>query len=77
MRSFIDVFQPNVGYTEFAKDVKEGIKYTKSISQKNYLEKLKARGEAMPEVIALARRRVSTEPDKERRFTNEEKTIMK
>ena len=57
--------------------MKEGIKYTKMVSQRNYLEKLLAKGEATPEVISLARRKVHQIPDKERRYKKEEKIIMK
>ena len=77
LRHFIDVFQPVKGYNDFAKDVKEGIKLTKLNSQKNYLEKLLAKGEATPEVIALARRGVHQVPDRTRRFRQEERIIMK
>ena len=71
LRHFLDHFQPLRGYSEFAKDVKEGIKYTKMVSQRNYLEKLLAKGEATPEVISLARRKVHQIPDKERRYKKE------
>ena len=59
------------------RDVREGIKFTKLVSQRNFLEKLLARGEATPEVISLARRRYSTDSKITKRFKNEERRIMR
>ena len=75
LRSLINDYNPGLGFEEFARDVKEGIKFTKLVSQRNYLEKLVKRGEATPEVISLARRRYSTE-NHNKRYKAEEKRIM-
>ena len=76
LKSLISDFKPDIGYSDLARDVREGIKFTKLVSQRNYLEKLLARGESTPEVIALARRRYSTDPKITTRFKKEERRIM-
>ena len=76
LRKIINDYNPDMGFEEFARDVKEGIKFTKLVSQRNYLEKLVKRGEATPEVISLARRRYSTEVQNNKRYKAEEKRIM-
>ena len=40
LRKLIVDYNPSLGFEELARDVKEGIKYTKLVSQRNYLEKL-------------------------------------
>ena len=65
LKSFIDFFKPSLGYSEFARDIRDGIKYTKFISQRDFLEKILLKGEATPEVITLARRRYLTSPGNE------------
>ena len=76
LKEILAEFKPDVGYNDFVKDIKLGIKATKMTSQKNYLEKLRARGECTPEVASLARRRLSTDPRNTRRNKAEEKRIM-
>ena len=76
LRKLIVDYNPSLGFEELARDVKEGIKYTKLVSQRNYLEKLVKMGEATPEVISLAKRRYSTENVNTKRYKNEEKRIM-
>ena len=74
LREILNNFQPNLGYNDFTRDIKEGIKITKMTSQRNYLDKLRARGEATREVQSLAKRRYSTFSTK--RIKTEEKRIM-
>ena len=76
LRCIIEKFKPDCGYQDLAKDIRTGIKYTKLVSQRNFLEKLLARGEATPEVITLARRRYSTEYNNNKKHSNTEKRIM-
>ena len=76
LKSFLSDFKPNIGYSDLARDIREGIKFTKLVSQRNFLEKLLARGESTPEVIALARRRYSTDAKIKTRFRKEERRIM-
>ena len=76
LKNLLNIFNPEAGFQEFARDIKTGIKYTKFTSQRNYLEKLVARGESTPEVQVLARRRYSTLSQNGRRYKAEEKRIM-
>ena len=76
LKNLLNTFNPGAGFHEFARDIKAGIKFTKFTSQRNYLEKLVARGESTPEVQTLARRRYSTLHDNTRRYRAEERRIM-
>ena len=76
LRETLNRLQPQLGYNDYVKDIKEGIKLTKMVSQRNYLDKLRASGEAVPEVQTLARRRVSTNPGNRKRYKAEERRIM-
>ena len=76
LKSLISDYKPDIGYSDLARDIREGIKFTKLVSQHNFLEKLLARGESTPEVIALARRRYSTDSKIKTRFKKEERRIM-
>ena len=76
LREFLNNQQPDLRYEDYTRDFKEGIKFTKLITQRNYLEKLRAKGEATPEVISLAKRRLSTNPMTRKRQKNEERRIM-
>ena len=75
LRDILNDFQPRLGFNDFTRDIKEGIKITKMTSQKNFLEKLLARGEATREVQTLARRRYSAYPTT-KRIRTEERRIM-
>ena len=50
---------PHWGLKDLIKDIKEGFRVQKLINQRNFLEKLKKRGEATRDCISLAKRIVS------------------
>ena len=76
LRELIQNFQPNLGYQNYAKDIKEGIKFTKKVSQKDYLLKLIARNESTPEIQNLAIRNLYHQPIGRNRNKKEERKIM-
>ena len=66
---------PDGSINDFKKDIKKGFQYIKLTWQKNYLEKLLNMKQATPEVIAIAKKMVSTYNTKRNR--HEEARVMR
>ena len=76
MKTLVQVFKPTCGYQDLMRYIKEGIKYTKLVSQRNFLEKLLARGESTPEIQTLAKRMYTADFRQRTRYKHEERRIM-